>query len=340
MRKEILIILPLIFTAQACNILGTGGQGSGDRGVFVSTDGGQTWEERNTVNQKENLKAAEISRIFIEQNNPKNLLAATLNQGLFASDSEGHAWVTLLPGFAAYDAFINPDKGQEIFTAGSKDKQAVIYKSLDRGGTWVQIYNQPSGQASVTALAFDSINPDVLYAGLSTGTMIKSMDAGKTWNISADLKNRIVRIIIAPDQARAVYALARTQGLSRSLDGGRTWNSLPAGRMGGQFNTFILDPLNSNTLYLATADGLQKSQDGGATWNELKLPTTPTASNVTAVAVNPRNSRQIFASIRFNVYRSDDSGATWRTNALPTRRGIFHLAIDPIEPNRVYAGTK
>jgi len=129
MKKAILIVLPIVFIAQACNLFSLSGEGSGSRGVFMSTDGADTWEERDTVSDKDSLKNGQISGIFIEQNNPKNLLAATLNKGLYASDSKAGAWVPLLPGFAAYDAFINPFNSEEVFAAGSKNKLAVVKKN-------------------------------------------------------------------------------------------------------------------------------------------------------------------------------------------------------------------
>jgi len=341
MRKAVLIALPIIFTAQACNLFSLSGDGSGSKGIFVSTDGADTWEERSTVSAKDNLQNADISKIFIEQNNPKNLLAATLNKGLYGSDSKASAWIPLLPGFAAYDAFVNPFNSQEVFAVGSKSKLAVVFKSSDRGGTWVEIYNQPSGEAAVTALAFDQNVPNILFVGLSTGAVIKSLDNGETWNIATDLMDRVVRIIIAPDSNRTVYALTRAKGIHRSVDGGATWNSAQATGFGAsQFNDLILSPGQPQTLYLATATNLQRSRDGGISWSEINLPTTPRINNITAVAINPQNPSQIFAAIKFNVYRSDDGGVTWRTHALPTGRRIFQLAIDPSEPNRIYAGVR
>ncbi len=342
MKKILFVVLPIVFTAQACNLFSLSGEGSGSKGVFVSTDGADTWEERNTLSDKDSLKNAEVSKIFIEQNNPKNLLAATLNKGVYASDSKGEAWVSLLPDFAASDTFINPFNSQEIFAGGSKNKLAVIFKSADRGGTWVQIYLQPSGEAAVTALASDQNSPNILFAGLSTGAVIKSKDNGETWNISTDFMDRVVRIVFAPDSSRtAVYVLTRTKGVHRSLDAGVTWGNLQAGFGASQFNDLVLLTTGqSQTLYLATATDLQRSRDGGASWGEINLPTTPRINNITALAVNPQNSSQIFAAIRFNVYRSDDGGATWGTHALPTGRRIFQLAIDPSEPNRVYAGVR
>ena len=65
MRKAVLIALPIIFTAQACNLFSLSGDGSGSKGIFVSTDGADTWEERSTVSAKDNLQNADISKIFI-----------------------------------------------------------------------------------------------------------------------------------------------------------------------------------------------------------------------------------------------------------------------------------
>lgn len=342
MKRVIITILPIIFLAQACNFLFgdlSRDQGSGNRGIFISTDSGQSWEMANKESKDKSLAAAQIMRIVLEGTNPKNLIAASFNAGFFASDSAEKKWFPLLPNFTAYDAFFNPYNSEEIFAAGSRNKIAIILKSPDRGGTWIQIYNQPAGQASVTTLSFDPKNPAVFYAGLSTGTVLKSIDFGKTWNTLIDFKDRILRILLTPN-GQSIYLLARSQGLRRSEDGGKTWSNLSIPDSPAVYNDLVLDPKNPAVLYLGTDKGLFLSQNSGASWTKLSLPASPQLYNISAVEVNPKDSRQIFAAIRSTVYRSDDRGVTWQIHTLPTNRTISDIVIDPQEPNRIYAGLK
>ncbi|MBI4050357.1 MAG: hypothetical protein HY396_00050 [Candidatus Doudnabacteria bacterium] len=342
MKKAIIIVLPLLFTAQACNFLFgdiTGQQGSGPRGVFVSTDSGQTWQESSIVSGDKNLGNAQVSRIIIEKANNQNLLVATLNAGVFASDNQASKWFRLLPEVSAYDAFINPHNSEEIFVAGAKAKTATIMESPDRAGSWIQIYSEPVSQAAVTSLITDPRNPAVLFAGLSTGTILRSIDFGNTWNVLTDFSDRIAALALTPT-GLTFYMLGRSEGLRRSNDGGKNWAKIELPEKPTFYNAFNIDANNSAVLYIATDKGLFRSQDNGASFSKLLLPLTPELNNVSAVAVNPKDSRQIFAAIRATVYRSDDGGTTWRTSKLPTQRIVSDIAIDPAEPNRIYVGLK
>lgn len=339
MKKSLLAILALVFTAQACNLSLTGEETSGSRGVFLSDDSGQTWEAANTISKSRSLTNAIITRLVIEPDRPANILALTFNAGVFASDNGAKNWIQLLPDFTAFDGFINPHNREEIFVAGSRAKLAAILKSADRGATWVQIYGEPAGQAAVTALVFDPNNPAVYLAGLSTGTIIKSGDKGESWNVLTDFDDRIQQFYFGND-GRMVYALTRTKGLKRSPDGGQTWADLDIAQGLSQYFDLAVDPKNPQVLYVGTDMGLYISENGGLNFRKLHLPATPEVSQITAIVVNPTKPNQLFVGVWATVYRSDDQGVAWRTFSLPTRQILNELAVDPQEPNRIYAGFK
>ncbi|OGE78323.1 MAG: hypothetical protein A2751_04195 [Candidatus Doudnabacteria bacterium RIFCSPHIGHO2_01_FULL_46_14] len=335
--KTAVLILPVIFTAQACDLLGSGSSGSGSQGVFYSVDGADSWQIGLSKEENLDMNRLMISRLFIEGSKPQNIVAASSNTGLAVSDSHGEKWQLLLPGFLAHDAFINPFNDQEIFVAGARDRLAVIYKSADRGASWLQVYNEPLGKAVVTTLAFDRSSPKTMFAGLSSGTVLKSSDSGDTWNSLADFDDRIVDMVVAQS---LIYALGQQSGLQRSTDGGMSWTKVAFSESVTAFNDLYMDPSVLGTLYVATSLGLYRTEDMGVTWNKLPIPATPEVRDVTSVAVNPGKKNQIFAAIRSTIYRSDDNGANWRTIQLPSNRTIASIVIDPFEPNRIYAGLK
>ena len=217
MKKAILVILPIIFTAQACNFLFGdlyGDQGSGNRGVYSSVDGAATWQAANTTTKKGGLNGTDVSRVVVEQGDPSNILLTTQNQGVFGSDTSGEKWIQLLPDFSAYDAAVNPLNPEEIFVAGAKNKLAAVYKSPDRAGTWVQVYSEPAGPSVVTSLLLDTKSSGVIYGGLSTGAVIKSVDGGETWKVVANFKDRVMTLVAGFDSVRTLYALTRSAGFS------------------------------------------------------------------------------------------------------------------------------
>jgi photosystem II stability/assembly factor-like uncharacterized protein len=74
----------------------------------------------------------------------------------------------------------------------------------------------------------------------------------------------------------------------------------------------------------------------------------PAGGFVTALAIDPSNSATLYAVTRnggsgspIGVFKSADGGTTWNAinNGLPINTEVFALAIDPVTPTTLYAGT-
>jgi photosystem II stability/assembly factor-like uncharacterized protein len=86
--------------------------------------------------------------------------------------------------------------------------------------------------------------------------------------------------------------------------------------------------------------GIWRSVDGGDTWTRVRQGLY-TESAVRAFAVHPRAPHIIYAGAESGIYRSEDRGASWQRldspmNTLP----IWALAIDPMDPQILFAGTR
>ena len=131
-------------------------------------------------------------------------------------------------------------------------------------------------------------------------------------------------------------------GLFKSTDGGASWVRLgagyPSGNVGNaiQFanqsiNVIIVDPANSNVVYLATVSGFFRSTDGGLNWTagangggdarSLVLDTsTPAASRILYAGISGRG-----------VFRSNDGGQNW-TQILSGATAVVANALCPVPP--------
>ncbi len=103
----------------------------------------------------------------------------------------------------------------------------------------------------------------------------------------------------------------------------------------------VVDPNDSNTLYLATYKGLFKSNDGGKTWDHM---VDPRSGNVEFVAVSPENSNVVLVSTGMGLFKSEDRGKTWKKISLvkdkPPEWNIPNcIVFDPANPSTIYAGT-
>src|SRR6266540_4040233 len=145
-------------------------------------------------------------------------------------------------------------------------------------------------------------------------------------------------------QADAVDALtaARDPALSSA-----PWHSIGPTNIGGRILDIAADPSVANTLYAAAATGgVWKSVDGGATFASSWPDGNP--QPIGAIAIGPDGT--LFAgtgeagpgggSITYGgrgVYRSTDGGATWRNVGLKRTVTTGRIAIDPTDPQRLYA---
>jgi len=145
-------------------------------------------------------------------------------------------------------------------------------------------------------------------------------------------------------------------GVWKTTNGGLTWkNSWPQDAVGA-IGAVAIDPHDRNTVWAGTGepnfrndisygDGVWVTHDGGAHWRNLGLRETWA---IAQIVIDPGNSQHVLVaavgdpyrdSAARGVYRTTDGGRTWqRTLYLGPSSGASDIAIDPRNPNVVYAG--
>ncbi|MDD3101552.1 MAG: hypothetical protein PHE59_00160 [Patescibacteria group bacterium] len=103
-------------------------------------------------------------------------------------------------------------------------------------------------------------------------------------------------------------------------------------------SAMVLDPQDSNTLYLGTkGSGLFVSYDNAETWQKYsKLP----SGKINAIAVHPKLKNVVYTAIGNRIFKSLDCCRTWENVYLEAAGGvqINALAVDPETNTRIYAG--
>ena len=178
----------------------------------------------------------------------------------------------------------------------------LMSTALLASGPW-QVLGPDGGDAR--SLAYDAHNPDHLLLGTSTGQMFASNDAGRTWS-----------------------RLARLGGDEYVLD------------------HIAIDPHDSNRIYVSawSAAGQQfgeifRTRDGGRNWETLPAMH---GKSIRAMAMYKGDSRVLAAGALDGVYRSNNGGDTWERLSPANSaeiKNIESIAVDPKDPNTVYAGT-
>ena len=218
-----------------------------ERGVFKSTDGGNTWKKTLFVSEK-----AGAVDLIIDRNNPKVLYASTWQV-------QRKAW--------------------KMWGGGPDCK---LWKSVDGGDTWADLTGNagmpkgPIGKIGVTVSPADS-NRVWAIIEANEGGVFRSDDAGKTWirtNDERKLRQRAFyysRIYADPLDKNIVYGL--NTGLYKSLDGGRTFDITIKVPHGDNHDLWI-DPNNPKRMINANDGGGNITINGGESWTEQDYVTT------------------------------------------------------------------
>jgi photosystem II stability/assembly factor-like uncharacterized protein len=199
----------------------------------------------------------------------------------------------------------------------------------------------------VMRLAADPARPDELYGALEVGGVMKSPDAGETWqDCSADLvglaelphlKSRIDSdtdiegmldghaLCVSAARPGTVF-LAVRMGLFRSAERGAHWQTMDIGRFSPltYSRDLRVSPHDPRVLYACLSpaarsqDGsLYRSRDLGETWTRLDHG-VKAESTMMAVALHPRDPDQVYCVSRTGqVFGTQDDGRTWHEDRLP-----------------------
>jgi len=216
-----------------------GSDGNERRGVFKTTDGGQTWSK---VLYK-GPKAGAVD-IEIDPTNPRVLYASL------------------------WEAYRTPWK----MVSGGPG--SGLYKSTDGGETWTNISTRPGmpkGVLGKIGVAVSPVNPDRVWAMVENdnGGVFRSDDKGKTWtrtNKERNLRQRAwyyTHIVAGTEDEDAVYVL--NVNFHKSTDGGQSFKSI--GTPHGDHHDLWIDPTNAKRMVVADDGGGQVTYNGGRDWS-------------------------------------------------------------------------
>jgi len=178
-------------------------------------------------------------------------------------------------------------------------------------------------------------DPSLIY----TNTFI-SKDSGLHWDTPGFVFDAIA---VDPDKPNVVYGYSCLNpygiaALFKSEDFGTHFAKIEDIEFVKQI---VVDPRDSNIIYLATYKGLFRSDDGGKTWDH---SCDPRRGDVEFVAVSPENSNIVFLSTGGGFFKSEDRCKTWKKISLvksDSQEGTVNcIVFDPVSTNTIYAGTE
>lgn len=299
----------------------------------------------------------DVIDLAIDHSNPDRVFAAA---GIpFKSADGGQSWTVMenLGNLASNKISAITSRPDGLMMAASIYVYAKGFKSDDSGETWNQFFIPVS--RSIYSIAFDPVDNDIIYLGLSADAgpdckiIAKTVNGGNTWtllNLVSALPSGYTadRISIDPDDPNTIFVVA-TEGFSNakvaaSFDGGATWvdrtSNLPTGRpvnsisiAGG--NVFIAGGQLFGSQYL----GVYRSADYGQSWQNISTNFPNKYCN--DIAIDPANPDRMFAATEGDgIYISTNGGTSWEfnTNGAGSNGAARKIMLHPEEQNILYAG--
>ncbi len=220
------------------------------------------------------------------------------------------------------------------------------WSSLGPVNTGTRIIGRP-GQGRINAVAVDPNNPDIMFAGAPAGGAWKSTDGGTSWTPIFDFfpQTGVSGIAIDPNDSNTVYlatgdddnATTFSIGVWKSTDGGTTWNEtgLNASEINeySVMNEIVIDPTNSNVLWVGSTEGIFKSTDAGDNWTLMR------SGNFRDFKLKPGDPNTVYAVTPREFHKTTDGGENWTQMdqaGLPESSGRLAIGVTPDNPDKVY----
>ena len=268
------------------------------------------------------------------------LLVGT-RKGLFILHSTDgrRSWTTSEPQFLGqviHHAVGDPRRpGRIVAATRTGHLGPTVFRSEDRGATWVESSSPPAFRAGETlARSVDKVfwltpghsdEPDVLYAGAVPQGLFRSEDGGDTWS---------------PVDGWCDHPMWAT------------WSEYPSPQTpdGAMLHSVIVDPEDAAHLYIGlSSGGVFESRDGGLDWRPMNAgieaeflpdPDADYGHDPHCVRLHPAKPSRLYQQNHCGLYRLDRPAERWVRigRNLPAEVGDVGFAVElhPRDPDTAW----
>ena len=223
-----------------------------NRGIFKSTDGGDTWTNV--------FSTGASNYLYIACDSLNNVYVANVSNGLIYSTDGGQNFTTI-PASTFGGGNVNSvacGKNGHLFVGVTN---GGVWRSTDFGATFTQ---SSLNNVTIVEIKVDKFNSDIIYAGGSSTSLngfFISTDDGVTFGASTNSVN-IWEILQTVGNDLYIATTSSPYPFDKSTDGGYTWTTMS--NLSSAKRGATLDLIED--IYVSGNGGVFKSTDGGVTF--------------------------------------------------------------------------
>ena len=300
MKRFLILLLPIILAGAGC-FGGSSGPKTNDGGVFKTVNVGEEWGQIVLVPTAQGIGTLATTNVINMEMDPQDnnfIYIATRKNGMLYSEDAGNSWRQVRHKAFREGLVLDIKVDPKNVCNVYVAKGSRVYSTKDCMRTFSsETYLETRDGVKVNRISIDWYNSNTIWIGLSNGDVLRSDDKGDTWQTVLKSGGEVSEILISNVDTRNVIVSTFNSGIRRTTDGGQNW-----------------EVVESNI------EKLQRAKE------------------VFTMTQN-KNSSVVLAATTYGLLRSKDFGLNWEPLELLTSPGqlkIKALAIDPIDPKRIY----